>query len=103
MLRIVPHTVPRVGRSCEHFPGGFELHLLPQVVQLMSLPRRTHGGADVIRKEAWPVYRTSSGVRLCWELEQPEGPTGSHSMSLPATCGIAVPRLAKALARARTS
>jgi len=29
MLRIVPHTVPRVGRSFEHFPDGFELHLLP--------------------------------------------------------------------------
>ena len=29
MLRIVPHTVPRVGRSYEHFPDGFELHLLP--------------------------------------------------------------------------
>jgi hypothetical protein len=26
---IVPHTVPRVGRSYEHFPDGFELHLLP--------------------------------------------------------------------------
>ena len=30
MLRIVPHTVPRVGRSYEHFPDGFELHLLPE-------------------------------------------------------------------------
>ena len=28
---------------------------------------------DVIRKEAWPFYRTSSGVRLCWELEEPKG------------------------------
>jgi len=28
MLRIVPRTVPRVGRSYEHFPDGFELHLL---------------------------------------------------------------------------
>ena len=28
MLRIVPQTVPRVGRSYEHFPDGFELHLL---------------------------------------------------------------------------
>jgi len=28
MLRIVPHTVPRVGRSYEHFPDGFKLHLL---------------------------------------------------------------------------
>ena len=29
MLRVVSHTVPRVGRSYEHFPDGFELHLLP--------------------------------------------------------------------------
>ncbi|KAJ1494366.1 hypothetical protein T484DRAFT_2532569 [Baffinella frigidus] len=28
MLRIVPHTVSRVGRSYEHFPDGFSLHLL---------------------------------------------------------------------------
>ena len=28
MLRIVPHAVPRAGRSYEHFPDGFELHLL---------------------------------------------------------------------------
>ena len=25
-------------------------------------------------KEAWPFYRTISGVRLCWELEEPKGP-----------------------------
>ena len=29
MLRIVPNTVPCVGRSEEHFPDGFEHHLLP--------------------------------------------------------------------------
>ena len=34
------------------------------------------GGLDVIRKEAWSFYRTSSGVRLCWELEEPKGPKG---------------------------
>jgi len=34
------------------------------------------GGLDVIRKEAWPFYRTSSGVRLCWEHEEPKGPKG---------------------------
>ena len=28
MLRIVPNTARRVGRSYEHFPGEFELHLL---------------------------------------------------------------------------
>jgi len=27
-LRIVLVTVPSVGRSCEHFPDGFDLHLL---------------------------------------------------------------------------
>ena len=27
-LRIVLFTVPRVSRSCEHFPDGFDLHLL---------------------------------------------------------------------------
>ena len=29
---------------------------------------------DAIRKEAWSFYRTISGVRLCWELEEPKGP-----------------------------
>ena len=36
------------------------------------------GGLDVIRKEAWPFYRTSSGVRLCWELEEPKGAHCMH-------------------------
>ena len=35
------------------------------------------GGLHVIRKEAWPLYRTISCVRLCWELEEPKGPKGS--------------------------
>jgi len=34
------------------------------------------GGLDVIRKEAWPFYRTISGVRLYWVLEEPKGPKG---------------------------
>jgi hypothetical protein len=36
------------------------------------------GGLDVIRTEAWPFYRTISGVLLCWELEEPKGPKGSR-------------------------
>ena len=36
MLRIVPPTVPRVGRSDEHFPDGFELHLLPNTDRVCS-------------------------------------------------------------------
>jgi hypothetical protein len=34
------------------------------------------GGLDVIRKGAWSFYRTGPGVRLCWELEEPEGLKG---------------------------
>ncbi|KAJ1468968.1 hypothetical protein T484DRAFT_2210833 [Baffinella frigidus] len=44
---------------------------------LMSEVPLYRGGLDVIRKEAWPLYRTSSGVRVCWELEEPRGPTGT--------------------------
>ena len=35
------------------------------------------GGPDVIRKKAWPFYKTISGVFLCWELKEPKGPKGS--------------------------
>ena len=37
------------------------------------------GGPDVIRKQAWPFYRTIFGVRICWELEEAKGPKGLHS------------------------
>jgi hypothetical protein len=35
------------------------------------------GGLDVIRKEAWPFYRTRSGVRLRFVLEEPTGHEGA--------------------------
>ena len=38
--------------------------------------KRRLGRLDVIRKEAWPFYRTIPGVRLCWELEESTGPEG---------------------------
>ena len=38
-------------------------------------------GPDVIRKEAWPFYGTISGVRLCWELEEPKGPKGCEYLA----------------------
>ena len=48
MLRIVPHTVPRVGRSYEHFPDGFQLHLLPgpDDLECASASGRPHPGAS---------------------------------------------------------
>ena len=48
----------------------------------------------MIRKEAWTFYRTSSGVRLCWELEEPKGPKG-HACPKPGV--VAAPALRAAL------
>ena len=36
----------------------------------------------MIRKEAWLFGRTSSGVRLYWELEESEGPKGGMGESV---------------------
>ena len=48
MLRIVPHTVTRVGRSYEHFPDGFELYLLrPGASKLNSSAERVGGGVRI--------------------------------------------------------
>jgi len=42
-------------------------------LRIQEHARTTHG-PDVTRKEAWSFYRTISGVRLWWELEEPKGP-----------------------------
>ena len=47
------------------------------------------GGLDVIRKEAWPFYRAISGVRLCWELEQPKGPEAEEAEGKPSCTAFA--------------
>ena len=54
------------------------LHALPQKRLWLYTAILCTGGLDVIRKEAWTFCRTISGVRLCWELEQPTGPNGPH-------------------------
>ena len=65
-----------------------------QLFRGRSWQKRRGGGADVIRKEAWPFYRTISGVRLCWELEEPKGPEasrgwrGAGSMALSKAAGV---------------
>ena len=52
----------------------------------------------MIRKEAWSFYRTISGVRLCWELEDFKGPNGKgchHSAAVSAAfAAIAAARTA---------
>ena len=51
------------------------------------------GGLDVIRKEAWPFCRTSSGVRLCWEIEEPKGPKESLAAGHHSSTPAGLPRL----------
>ena len=62
-----------------------------------QLACRRHGSRPLslyVSLSLFPFYRTISGVRLCWELEEPEGPIGlsfspflflslSLSLSLP--------------------
>ena len=51
MLRIVQHTVPRVGRSYEHFPDGFKLHLLPcTLYRASTFPRRSRERDHFLRR-----------------------------------------------------
>ena len=77
------------GRSCYSTPP----HLLPVVVSSsMSGVRRglflhaekwfqRHPAAgSSSTRPSWPFYRTIFGVRLCCELEEPEGPKGAHPL-----------------------
>ena len=36
----------------------------------------------MIRKDAWPFYKTTSDVRLCWEIEEVRGPKGRNAHRL---------------------
>ena len=45
-LGIVLVAVPRVSRSCEHFPDGFELHLLDLSCSNYRRSRRSCRGVD---------------------------------------------------------
>ena len=49
------------------------------------------GKLDVIQKGAWPFYRTISGVRLYWELEEPKGPKG-QDVSAVVAWSVLAPR-----------
>ena len=60
MLHIVPHTVPRVGRSYEHFPDGFELHLLPSLGRGCALPPRRSLALSLPRSLALSLSRSLS-------------------------------------------
>ena len=74
-LRIHVHRLETfsAARNMPTFVGSNKclsfLYMIP-----VGFPVLCTGGPDVIRKEAWPSYRTISGVRLSWELEEPTEP-----------------------------
>ena len=80
-----PWDGPASGQEEEGYPGVCVRHEPPgpnsyarlKIPFSRFLPRSSvQGGLNVIRKEAWLFCKTSSGVRLYWELEEPEGPNG---------------------------
>jgi len=46
-LHIALVTVPRVSRSCEHFPDGFDLHLLHPRLDQVTAPAKWQPDRDV--------------------------------------------------------
>ena len=86
MLTIVPHTVTRVGRSYEHFPDGFEPHLLPcsctvaatgEIAMDSGCPLAVH--TSVMRAVAFLPYRGTSLIR---NSPPPEDPHRALRMGL---------------------
>ena len=59
-----------------HEPPGPKSHPFEDTLLAGSTATLCTGGLDVIRKEAWPFYRTIFGVCLCWQLEEAVGPEG---------------------------
>ena len=59
-----------------HEPSGPNSHPFEDYPLAGSAAILCTGGLDVIRKEALYFCRTIFGVRLCWEFEEPNGPTG---------------------------
>ena len=58
-LRIVLVTVPRVSRSCEHFPDGFDLHLLR--LRGLARPEGFRSKLRLLPRNGFDVHRKSVG------------------------------------------
>ena len=52
-------------------------HLIRTAVQIVAQKSPHAHSTGYVRNEAWLSCRTSSGVRLCWELEEPKGLKGA--------------------------
>ena len=62
--RIVPHTVPGVGRQYEHFPDGFELHLLNLMLDLVGAVLARLAGVSNQLPQPLP-HRERQSVSVC--------------------------------------
>ena len=62
MLRIVPHTAPRVGRTYANFSDGFELHLLQWQIKYI----RIDGSVLAADRQGLGTERHLIGVH--WEI-----------------------------------
>ena len=65
LLRIVLVTVPRVSRSCEHFPYGFDLHLPIEQIGLDISPGMSTYGCSVESGEGLGVSQLSPVACFC--------------------------------------
>ncbi|KAJ1493225.1 hypothetical protein T484DRAFT_2800105 [Baffinella frigidus] len=103
LLLVVPARMDHRGVSGGRAPPLFSRCRMFLVLQVgtftcpmtipfsLFLPRSfCTGGADVIRKEAWPFYRTNSGVRLWWELKEPKGHKGPKGFQCVGCRGVSV-------------
>ena len=74
MLRIVPHTVPHLGRSYEHSPDGFELHLLPEGQTCLRMVAGERSERRDVSGELYPgPYPKAQGPsRTCNESKEEE-------------------------------
>ena len=59
---IVPHTVPRVDRSYEHFPDRFELHLQRSAAEPQEVPPKRRGNTQNVQSTVILKPRPQSGL-----------------------------------------
>ena len=67
---VLHYTTTRLGELLDGSPGSSVVAYLFHTTALGYRGRQC--GFDKSTKA--PFYRTSSGVRLCWELKEPKGP-----------------------------
>jgi len=89
-LRIVLVTVPRVCRSCEPFPDGFDLHLLHNDQEIQQ---PTHASTLFLRH---CIYHCVYTLHSTLPITQPRAPGIILHLLIHKTCSLRAPTLANA-------